>query len=222
MLSPQHGVYVPYGGKQSYSIVANGGYRITDVLIDGVSVGAVSEYTFTDVTAVHTISATFSATDAPLSATTCTFAADPLSGWINTAQTVTITISDESSHLFMYYASDAFWSEPVHKGGYVNLNTSKPRTSAERVTVLHGKRASFRFRVSDSSRGCSEVVLKLQIKRGDRVLKNVAVGIRPINAVSPFLLRVKLEKGSYSWRVLATDRALNAQEKATWAKLIVK
>jgi hypothetical protein len=35
------------------------GYRVADVLVDGASVGPVSSYTFTNVTAPHTISAAF-------------------------------------------------------------------------------------------------------------------------------------------------------------------
>jgi hypothetical protein len=35
------------------------GYKITDVRVDAVSKGAITSYTFTNVTAPHTISATF-------------------------------------------------------------------------------------------------------------------------------------------------------------------
>lgn len=47
------------GGSQTFAITANNGYRISDVLVDGTSVGAVSTYTFNNVIADHTISATF-------------------------------------------------------------------------------------------------------------------------------------------------------------------
>ncbi len=47
------------GGSQTYTIVPNGGYMISDVTVDGQSVGSVSSYSFTNVTANHTISATF-------------------------------------------------------------------------------------------------------------------------------------------------------------------
>jgi len=52
---------VVMGGSATFSIVPNAGYRVLDVLVDGGSVGAVSTYTFTNVTAPHTISATFAA-----------------------------------------------------------------------------------------------------------------------------------------------------------------
>ena len=47
------------GGSQTYTIVPNEGYMISDVTVDGQSVGSVSTYSFTNVTANHTISATF-------------------------------------------------------------------------------------------------------------------------------------------------------------------
>ena len=38
------------------------GYQVADVLVDGLSVGAVTSYTFTDVTADHSIAASFTGT----------------------------------------------------------------------------------------------------------------------------------------------------------------
>src|SRR5205085_3948028 len=56
---PSGAVSVPHGGSQSFTITANSCYVIGDVLVDGNSVGAVSSYTFTNVTANHTIAASF-------------------------------------------------------------------------------------------------------------------------------------------------------------------
>ena len=50
---------VPYGTDQSFTITANACYHIADVLVDGSSVGATGSYTFTNVTADHTIAASF-------------------------------------------------------------------------------------------------------------------------------------------------------------------
>ncbi len=58
-ITPSGAVSVPNGTDQSFSIVANACFSIADVKVDGVSVGAVSAYTFHNVTANHTIDATF-------------------------------------------------------------------------------------------------------------------------------------------------------------------
>jgi hypothetical protein len=60
-ISPSGGVAVNYGANQTFTITPTTGYRVADVLVDGSSVGSVSSYTFTNVTANHTISATFAA-----------------------------------------------------------------------------------------------------------------------------------------------------------------
>lgn len=54
------GIYtVTEGSGQTFDIVPEEGYKIEDVLVDGASVGAVSSYTFTNVTADHSLSASF-------------------------------------------------------------------------------------------------------------------------------------------------------------------
>jgi hypothetical protein len=58
-ISPSGSVIVPHGENQSFTINGNIGYQVADVLVDGVSVGAVSSYTFSNCIADHTITASF-------------------------------------------------------------------------------------------------------------------------------------------------------------------
>ena len=58
-ITPNGEVEVVCGENQSFIITADAGFEIEDVLVDGISVGAVAEYTFTEVTENHTISVTF-------------------------------------------------------------------------------------------------------------------------------------------------------------------
>jgi len=58
-ISPSGITWVIRGGSQTFTIKPNAGYHIADVLIDGNSAGAVTTYTFSNVTTPHTISATF-------------------------------------------------------------------------------------------------------------------------------------------------------------------
>jgi len=62
-VSPSGAVTVNYGADQAFTITPDVGYHIADVLIDGSSVGVLISYTFTKVTANHTVVVTF-ATDA--------------------------------------------------------------------------------------------------------------------------------------------------------------
>ena len=58
-ISPSGSVTVAQGANQVFTITPGSGYTIADVLVDGSSVGAVSSYTFTNVSSSHTISASF-------------------------------------------------------------------------------------------------------------------------------------------------------------------
>ena len=58
-ISPSGAVSVPQGGSQTFSVTPHSGYALRDVLVDGRSVGAVTSYTFENVTGDHSISAVF-------------------------------------------------------------------------------------------------------------------------------------------------------------------
>jgi uncharacterized repeat protein (TIGR02543 family) len=62
-ISPDGITQVNSGSTQTYTITADIGYHTTDVLVDGSSVGVVTSYSFTNVTANHTIAATFGEQD---------------------------------------------------------------------------------------------------------------------------------------------------------------
>ena len=80
-ITPSGTLSVPYGSNASFTIAPNTGYRIQDVLVDGVSVGTHYSYTFTNVTTDHTISATFAVEVAPAFSSV----APPSNSFINTA-----------------------------------------------------------------------------------------------------------------------------------------
>jgi hypothetical protein len=58
-ISPSGDVILNQGSDKTFTITPDTGYIINDVLIDGSSVGAVSSYTFTNVTEDHSIYAAF-------------------------------------------------------------------------------------------------------------------------------------------------------------------
>jgi hypothetical protein len=58
-ISPSGTVTVNQGANQSFTITPNSGFNISSVTVDGASQGAITTYTFSNVTANHTISATF-------------------------------------------------------------------------------------------------------------------------------------------------------------------
>lgn len=61
-ITPSGIVTVKYGENRTFSVMPDTGYHIADVTVDGISQGAISSYTFTNITENHTISVLFAAT----------------------------------------------------------------------------------------------------------------------------------------------------------------
>jgi hypothetical protein len=92
-ISPAGSTTVNHGSNQAYTITPNSGYVIADVLVDGVSRGAITSYTFSNVTAAHTISATFATRTYLLAASAGANGAISPSGNINVASGANQTFS---------------------------------------------------------------------------------------------------------------------------------
>ena len=99
-ISPTGNINVSYGDSQSFTITANTGYYVVDVLVNGGSVGAVKSYTIPHVESAYTISATFAlsptASPSPTETPTSKSSPTPISTHAPTAtptQTPKITAS---------------------------------------------------------------------------------------------------------------------------------
>lgn len=79
-ISPSGEVHVNQGGSVTFTITPDSSYKIADVLVDNVSVGAVSSYTFENVTCDHTISAVFQSTGGSTGVTRYTITASAGAG----------------------------------------------------------------------------------------------------------------------------------------------
>lgn len=87
-ISPLGTTTVNNGASSTFTITPSIGFNILDVLVDGNTVGPVSNYTFTNVTAAHTITASF--TSAPAATSTIVSSAG-LNGTISPLGTTTVT-----------------------------------------------------------------------------------------------------------------------------------
>ena len=66
-ITPSGSVTIPFGGSQTFAIYPDSGYTISDVVVDGVSMGSKNSYTFSSVSGNHTINAVFAtANQAPI------------------------------------------------------------------------------------------------------------------------------------------------------------
>jgi hypothetical protein len=90
---------VAYNTNKTYTITPNEGYEVTNVYVDGASVGAVTTYTFNNVQADHTIFAAFGVKQYTITVN------QPANGAI-TPGTVTVQYGETPSFMIMPNAGD--------------------------------------------------------------------------------------------------------------------
>ncbi len=127
-ISPNGSVNVDSGNNQTFTISANAGYHIADVLVDGTSVGAVSSYTFNNVTANHTIAASFVINTYTLTITSVngTVTKNPDQASYSYGSTVELTATPSTGYTFTGWSGDATGSDnPLT----VTMNSNKNITA---------------------------------------------------------------------------------------------
>lgn len=99
-ITPSGNITLAQGIDQTFTVAADPGANIDDVTVDGTSVGAVSSYTFSNVTANHTINATFEGSSYSVSATAGHGGTVTPSGTISVAsgETVVFTITADATY----------------------------------------------------------------------------------------------------------------------------
>jgi len=105
-ISPSGSIKVNQGASQTFTITPASGYAVSLVTVDGTSVGAVTSYTFSNVSAAHNISATFAASSVPAWAPNIHYAVGAVVSygggiWINTY--------DHTSNSAWYPGAPGLW-----------------------------------------------------------------------------------------------------------------
>jgi hypothetical protein len=108
-IAPNGSVNVNYGESQSFTITPNTNYMVSDVRVDGASVGAVTSYTFTGVTANHTIAASFAPILYTLTVTSAhgTVAQSPDAASYAPGTVVALTATPATGYNFVNWTGDA-------------------------------------------------------------------------------------------------------------------
>lgn len=108
-IEPSGAVTINEGASQTFTITPALNYHVVDVLVDGVSVGAVSNYTFNNVTSDHVISVSYA-----LNLFTVTASADA-HGMINPAGLMTVNAG--SDQLFTVTADHGYNVKDIYVDG---------------------------------------------------------------------------------------------------------
>jgi len=125
-ISPSGAVPVPYGTNQTFAITADPCYHVADVVVDGVSVGVTSSYTFSNVTTDHTISATFAGDTYTITASAGPGGSITPSGAVSVAcgASQTFTIAADACHTIGDVTVDGSSVGAVSSYTFTNVNAN--------------------------------------------------------------------------------------------------
>jgi hypothetical protein len=135
---------VDCGADLEFAITPNACYEVDDVLVDGVSVGAVNSYTFTDVDANHTIEATFSQGTSTITATADAGGTITPSGPVEATcgSDTTFTITPDSCHLI---------ADVLVDGVSVGAVTSYTFTDVDANHTIHASFTAISYTITTSA-----------------------------------------------------------------------
>jgi hypothetical protein len=129
-------------------------------------------------------------------------------------------VSAEGSSTYECRSTDAAGNVETAHPFTVLIDTHGPQTLAlAKVTVKKSKSTTFRFRVNDLTPSAS---VRIKIYKGAKLKKTLNVGSRATGTALSFKWKATLAKGSYTWKVFATDLAGNAQSSIGSKKLTIK
>ncbi|MBK9478009.1 MAG: PKD domain-containing protein [Bacteroidetes bacterium] len=157
-ISPSGTVSVALGGNQTFLISPNSCYQIADVLVDGVSQGAISTYTLTNVTAAHTISASFSQLSYGITASAGSNGSISPNGLstVNCGSNLTYTITPNSCYQILDVLVDGVSQGAISTYTFTNV-TAAHTISASFSQLSYGITASAGSNGSISPNGLSTV-----------------------------------------------------------------
>jgi hypothetical protein len=131
---------VDHGTSSTFTITPDTGYHIADVLKDGVSIGASSSVTFANVTADHTLSATFAAN--PVTLSTKTRLSGPSSVKVRKKLKLSGTVTPASAPGTVTIVKQRLVGRKWKSAGTVKVKVTKGKFS---YTFKPTKRGKWRF-----------------------------------------------------------------------------
>ncbi len=127
-------------------------------------------------------------------------------------------------HVLAYSATDVAGNVEAKKTITVNVDTSRPTTSApSAASVVRGRTATLKYRVRDAAPNGGKAAVVIKVKnRAGKVVKTLKTGKVAVNKTLSKKFTCKLAKGRYTFSVYATDLAGNTQAKVGSNRLVVK
>ena len=133
-----------------------------------------------------------------------------------------LTISTSGDTAVTYRATDMVGNWSTQAAVHVRIDKVKPVTKAlANATVKKGHTATLKYRVTDAP--TPQVKVSVRIYKGTKKVKTLDLGLQSTGTNLTCSWHCTLAKGTYTWKVLATDLAGNTQvTPLTAKKLTVK
>ena len=120
-----------------------------------------------------------------------------------------------------FYSRDTAGNVEIAKSLGVRIDTTRPVTKAlAKATVRRGGKVTLRLRVNDAVSPKATVTVK--IYKGAALKRTLRLGLRRTNAEIRYSYTCRLARGTYTWKVYATDLADNRQIKIGHKTLTVR
>jgi hypothetical protein len=120
-----------------------------------------------------------------------------------------------------FYSRDTAGNDETAKSLSVRIDTTRPVTKAlAKATVRRGGKVTLRLRVNDAVSPKATVTVK--IYKGAALKRTLRLGLRRTNAEIRYSYTCRLARGTYTWKVYATDLAGNQQVKIGYKTLTVR
>jgi hypothetical protein len=151
-ISPTGVASVPQGGTQKYVVTPGAGYMISDVVVNGESVGPVTSYTFTNVTKNCTIVAKFAVSSSTV-ATSYTVTASILGlGTLSPSGVVSVTAGASKTYTITPSAGNRI-SDVVVNGVSVGAVTSYTFTNINKNSTILSKFEAASYTITANAQG---------------------------------------------------------------------
>jgi hypothetical protein len=240
---------VDYDSTPTFQITPDQGYMVADVLVDGVSVGAVTSYQFGPVQAEHELSASFVPSGMPYATVsgattrwskrpvTLTLTGHPGEGGIPVAfteykvgdgewtQGAGVTVRAQGETTVQYRAVDEAGVVQDPAGScLVRIDTRRPHVEARPMTARHGGPAKLRYMVVDPRPSCGSALMRLVVvnSAGKTLTRS---STQPVSTNAWHRIRIstaRLTPGTYTVALRAMDRAGNYQKGVTRVRLTIR
>ena len=236
-ISPDGPQSIAAGGSMTFAFAPEAGYHVGTVTVDGtvVSLTAANQYTFTGVSADHTISVSFAAA-APLASFTITPIVNGGHGTVTPASPLSVVLGATPTFTFMpeagydivdvsvdgvrvaLTATNAYTFAPVTADHTLTVAFSSgsplppdpgPITMAAPApaAVKHGKVVALRYRVNEAVMGgFADVTITIKNPAGKVVARKAAKAVL-MNSAHSLSFTCNLPKGTYRFHVSATTAA---------------